>query len=296
MLTDTAIRKAQPKPKEYRMTDGRGLYLLVTPSGGKLWRWKYRFEGREKKMTFGSYPDMPLLDARERHAAGRRVLAAGVDPMEQRKAEKTERDNSFKHVAALWLETWKADKSERHVRTTEQRLNDHVYPVIGHLSLDAIDAGHVVKVIKAVEAKGISETARRIFEVISQVYRYAIPHGLAKRNPAGDFKPSDVLKPFKSRNLARIDGSALPGLLRAIEVYRGKVVTRLAMRLMALTFPRTAEMIGGRWSEIDWQARRWNIPRERMKMETPHIIPLSTQAIEVLALADELRLAIAVFR
>jgi integrase len=161
--------------------------------------------------------------------------------------------------------------------------------------MDAIEAPDLVKVVKAVEAHGISETARRVFEVIGQIFRYAVAHGYAKRNPAADVKPADILKPFKSRNLARIDASALPGLLRAIEVYQGKVVTRLAMKLMALTFVRTSELIGARWcefdldvrgrfGEIDMGARRWNIPAERMKMETPHIVPLSTQAIEILEL------------
>ena len=222
MLTDIEIRKAKPREKPYRLTDGLGLYLLVTPAGGKLWRWKYRFQGAEKLMTFGQCPDVPLASARERLGTARRLLASGVDPMEQPKAKKAARDDSFKHVTSLRLGHWKVDKSERHVRTTEQRLTEYVYDLMGHKAMDTIDAADLVKVVKAVEAKGISETARRVFEVISQVFRYAIAHGLAKRNPAADIKPSDVLKPYKSRNLARIDSSALPDLLRAIEVYQGK--------------------------------------------------------------------------
>jgi integrase len=207
--------------------------------------------------------------------------------MEQRRAQKAAQSDSFKAVAAAWLEHWKVDKSERHVRTTEQRLGDYVYRHLGHKAMDAIEAPDLVRVVKAVDDRGIGETARRVFEVIGQIFRYAVAHGYAKRNPAADVKPADILKPFKSRNLARIDASALPGLLRAIELYRGKTVTRLAMKLMAVTFPRTGELIGGHWSEIDFEGRRWNIPAERMKMETPHIIPLSTQAIEVLGLLHE---------
>ena len=287
MLTDTAVRKARPNETPYRMTDGLGLYLMVTAAGGKLWRWKYRFQGVEKLMSFGQYPDVPLVDARGLHAAARKLLAAGVDPMERRRAQKAAQSDSFRAVAAAWLDHWKVDKSERHVRTTEQRLGDYVYRHLGHKAIDAIETPDLVKVVKAVEARGIGETARRVFEVIGQIFRYAVAHGYVKRNPAADVKPADILKPFKSLNLARIDASALPGLLRAIEIYRGKVVTRLAMKLMALTFPRTGELIGGRWSEIDFEGRRWNIPAERMKMETPHIIPLSTQAIDTLALLHE---------
>jgi integrase len=288
MLKDTAIRNAKPKAKPYRMTDGLGLYLMVTPTGGKLWRWKYRFQGVEKLMSFGQYQDVPLEKARKRHGAARELLADGVDPMEQRKAEKAARSDSFESVAALWLAHWRVDKSERHADTTERRLKRNVFPKLGEKTMDAIEAADLVKMAKAIEARGAGDLARRALETTGQIFEYAIAHGYAKRNPAKDFKPSVVLKPLKRRNLARVDSGALPGLLRAIEIYRGKVLTRLAMKLMAMTFVRTGELIGGEWCEIDFEARRWNIPAERMKMRTPHIVPLSTQVIEVLSLLHEI--------
>jgi hypothetical protein len=148
VLTDTEIRKSKPKTKPYRMTDGLGLYLMVTPTGGKLWRWKYRFRGVEKLMSFGQCPDVSLADARERLAAARKLLAGGVDPMEQRKAEKAARSDSFESVAALWLDHWKVDKSERHVGTTERRLQRNVFPMLGAKAMDAIEAADLVKMAR----------------------------------------------------------------------------------------------------------------------------------------------------
>ena len=288
MLSDTGIQRRKPCIAPYRMTDGRGLYLMVTPAGGKLWRWKYRFAGAEKLMSFGKYPDVSLVDARERHGAARKLLAAGVDPMEQRRAERAASASadasSFRTVAGLWLEHWRLDKSEQHVGTTERRLEANVFPLLGARPIDEIEAIELVRMVKAIEARGVGDLARRALETSGQIFRYAIAHGHCKRNPAADIKPRDVLKPFRSRNLARVDAAALPALLRAIEVYRGKVVTRLAMKLMALTFVRTSELIGARWDEFDIEGRRWNIPAERMKMKTPHIVPLATQTLEVVEL------------
>lgn len=286
MLTDTEIRKAKPGPLKYRMTDGRGLYLLVTSAGGKLWRWKYRHAGAEKLMSFGGYPDVSLVDARARHGAARKLLAAGTDPMEKRKADKTASAaaESFRTVALAWLEHWRVDKSEQHVGTTSRRLDANVFPKLGARPIAEIEAPELVAMVKAIEARGVGDLARRALETTGQIFRYAIAHGYCKRNPAADIRPGDVLKPIRSKNLARVEAAELPALLKAIEVYRGKVITRLAMKLMALTFVRTSELIGARWEEIDRSALRWNIPAERMKMKTPHIVPLATQTVEVLEL------------
>jgi integrase len=270
------------------MPDGGGLYLLVTPAGGKLWRWKYRFQGVEKLMSFGRYPDVTLGDVRERHASARRLLASGIDPMAKRKAEKiavvANDSRSFTHVALLWMDHWKADKSQQHVITTRRRLEANVFPLLGARPIDKIVAPEIVVMAKAVEARGVGDMAKRSLETTGQIFRYAVAHGYCERNPAAEVRPRDILKPTRKKNLARVDAAQLPDLLKAIEVYHGKVVTRLAMKLMALTFPRTSELIGGEWSEIDEEARRWNIPAERMKVKMPHIIPLSTQALEVLEL------------
>ena len=291
-LTDTEIRRSRPGNDPYRLTDGRGLYLQVAPTGGKLWRWKYRFEGKEKLMALGQYPDVPLAEARERHAEARRMLASGVDPMAMRKAEKAAKReagaNSFRAIAAFWLEHWRADKSPRHADTTRRRLEANVFPILGARPISEIEPPELVAMVKAIEARGAGDLAKRALETAGQVFRFAIAHGYASRNPAAEFKPADVLKPTKKVNMARVDAKELPALLRAIEVYRGKVVTRLAIKLLALTFVRTSELIEARWEEIDFEGRRWNIPAERMKMNTPHIVPLSRQAIEVLELLQSL--------
>jgi len=285
-LTDTEVRKAKVQKKAYRLPDGRGLFLLVTPAGGKLWRWKYRHEGAEKVMTFGAYPDVPLADARERHTAARKLLATGVDPMAERKAEKVAikaaSENSFQSVAVLWLAHWQAGKSMRHVDATRRRMEANILPTLGARQIGEIEAPEVVAVVRAIEARGAGDLAKRALENIGQIFRFAIAHGYAKHNPASDIRPADILKQTHKTNLARIDAQDLPKLLRAIEVYQGKHVTRLAMKLMAMTFVRTSELIGAKWTEFDMEAARWNLPPERMKMKDPHIVPLATQAIEVL--------------
>lgn len=292
MLSDTRILKSKPKGTAYQLTDGHGLFLRVTPTGGKLWRWKYRFNGIQKQMSYGQYPDVSLPNARERHAAARKLLAAGVDPMAQRKADKTalrsSEANSFKTVALLWHEHWKDGNSAHHVKATWSRLESNVFPAFGDDAITEIEAPAIVRMVKAIQDRGKLDIAKRALETTGQIFRYAVAHGLAKRNPAADIKPGDILKSRQKVNHARVDAKGLPALLRAIEVYQGKHVTRLAMKLMAMTFVRTGELIGARWDEFDIERARWDIPAERMKMRTPHIVPLSTQALEVLSLLKQL--------
>jgi integrase len=285
-LTDTEIKKAKPKEKAYRMSDSGGMYLWVTPSGGKLWRWAYRFEGKEKLMSLGKYPSVSLAFARERHLEARKLLAIGIDPMAQRKVEKTAEqvanENSFTTIANQWFEYWKDGKSPRHVDSTRRRLDSNILPSLGAYQITEIQAPDIVAMLRVIEARGARDVAKRAMETTGQIFRYAIAHGYAMRNPPKDFRPSDVLKAARKVNYARIDAKELPHLLKQIEVYPGTHVTRLAIKLIALTFVRTSELIGARWDEFDLEARRWNIPAERMKMRTPHIVPLSRQSLEVL--------------
>ena len=285
-LTDTEVRKARPAEKPYRLSDAGSLYLWVTPAGGKLWRWAYKHEGKEKLMSFGHYPDVPLALARERHTAARKLLALGFDPMAQRKAskaaEKVAAENSFQTIAGHWFDHWKAEKSAQHVDATRRRMEANIFPLLGARPITEIEAPELVAMVKAIEVRGAADLAKRALENAGQIFRFAIAHGYAKRNPASEIRPADVLKPTHKTNLARIDAKELPGLLRAIEVYRGTHVTRLAIKLMALTFVRTRELIGAKWAEFDLEAGRWDIPKERMKMRDPHIVPLASQAIELL--------------
>lgn len=285
-LTDTAIKKAKPGPSPAKLSDGKGMYLLVTESGSKLWRWKYRADGKEKVMALGSYPDVSLAQAREVMGTARKLLATGSDPMAQRKAEKLAKqsaaENSFQTVALLWWEQWRSAKSARHADDVHKRLKADVFPAIGKRPISDIQAPELVAMVKAIAGRGALDIAKRALQTSGQVFRYAIAHGLAQRNPATDIKPADILASRKAGNYARLDAKELPELLRHMEAYQGAPVTRLAMKLMALTFVRTSELIGARWAEFDLEAGRWDIPPERMKMKTPHIVPLSSQAVTVL--------------
>jgi integrase len=282
-LTDIQIKRIKPETKPYKASDGGGLFLWVTPSGGKIWRWTYGHEGRAKLMTFGKYPDVALSLARERHAAARKLLATGTDPMVERKSEKAAAENSFQSVAHLWLEHWQDGKSPRHVDYVKRRMNADIFPCLGTRPVALIEAPELVAMTKAIEQRGARDIAKRALETVGQVFRFAIAHGYATRNPASEIRPSDILKSTRKVNYARVDARELPELLRAIKVYQGTHVTRLALKLIALTFVRTSELIGARWTEFDLEAHRWDIPAERMKMRTPHIVHLARQTMDVLS-------------
>lgn len=287
-LTDTEIRRSKASEKPYKLADGGGLHLLVTPAGGKLWRWKYRFDGAEKLMTLGRYPEVALAEARTRRDGARKKLASDIDPMAERMAEKTAvivaTKHTFEKIAELWLEHWKGNKCTRHTETTGNRLKANVYPILGDRPIADIEPIELVQLAKGIETRGASDMAKRILQIVGMVFRYAVAHGYSKRNPAAEIRPSDILKPTRKTNMARIDAKELPALLRAIELYDGRPLTRQAIKLMALTFVRTSELIGATWDEFDLEGHRWAIPAARMKMKTPHIVPLSTQAVEVLEL------------
>ncbi|CAM8665601.1 XerC Integrase [Comamonadaceae bacterium] len=285
-LTDTAIKKAKPAEKPVKLSDGKGLYLLLNPVGSKLWRWKYRFLGKEKVMSLGAYPDVSLAQARDGMAAARKLLASGTDPMVQRASDKLSKlasaENSFQSVAQRWWDHWHVTKSPRHANDVLRRLKADVYPAIGARPVSEIQAHDLVVMVQAISKRGALDIAKRALQTSGQVFRHAVAHGLCQRNPAIDIKPSDILVSRKPQNYARISAKELPELLRHIESYTGAAVTRLAMKLMALTFVRTSELIGARWEEFDLEAQRWDIPASRMKMKTPHIVPLATQTVNVL--------------
>jgi integrase len=292
-LTDTAIRGAKPGSKPYKVYDREGLFLLVNPSGSKLWRWRYRFDGKEKLMALGEYPLVSLGQARELLLGARKTLAAGVDPMAERKAEaetkqkeiearQRESETSFDTVARKWWAWWSIGKSPRHAETLMNRLEADVLPAIGHLPVDSVEPRHIREILLTVETRGASDVAKRAHQSIGQIFRFAIARDLARRNPAADFKPRDILAATQSENFARVDEKDLPELLAKMEDYKGDAITRLGLRLLAYCFPRTSELIEAPWTEFDLDRARWDIPAERMKMKTPHIIPLSRQAVEVL--------------
>jgi len=278
-LTDTEIKKAKATEKAYSLNDTGELYLWITPAGGKLWRWAYRFDRKEKLMSLGKYPDVSLALARDRHAEARKLLATGTDPMAQRKAEKTAKriavENSFQSVTKQWLEHWQEGKSPRHVDSVRRRMEADILPCLGPRPIAEIEAPELVAMANAIQDRGARDIAKRALETVGQVFRNSIAHGYSKRNPASEIRPSDILKSAPKTNYARVDARELPTLLRRIEVYQGKQVTRLAMKLMSMTFVRTTELIEAKWGEFDLENARWDIPAERMKMRTPHIAPLA---------------------
>jgi integrase len=278
MLTDRQIKAAKPSERACKLADGRGLYLLIAPNGGRYWRYNYRFENKHKTFAIGVYPDISLARARERHQAARTLLAEGIDPS----AEKHNVGKDFEAVAREWHDHWKQGRHERHAHYVLKRLEADVFPTLGRLALDQIPASAFRDTVRRIEQRGAMDIAKRVLQTCGQIMRFAVANDITTNNPVAGIKPSDVLRPHKKRNYARVEEADLPALLTAIDTYVGNDHTRLALQFMALTFVRTGELIGARWSEIDRVEARWNIPAARMKMKTPHIVPLSTQALGVL--------------
>ena len=286
MLTNVQIAKAKPKDSAYKLSDERGLHLRIYPNGSKLWQVRYRFDGKQKTASLGPYPDISLAKARDEREKIRQAVASGTDPVAAKKLDARKKAaevrHSFKEVSLAWLAHWRTNKTSRHVTNVIHRLEADVYPAIGKMPLIKVEAPDLVDMVKAIESRGAGDLAKRAYQTTNQIFRYAIAHGLATRNPAADIRPSDILKPTKITNYARIEASQLGDLMKALDAYGGREVTKYAMTLLMLTFVRTGELIGAKWSEIDEPNKQWRIPAERMKMATPHIVPLSTQALSLL--------------
>lgn len=290
-LTDSAIRSAKPGEKPVRMFDGGGLYLEISPAGGKLWRLKYRFDGKEKRLSFGAYPDVPLKVARDRRDEARRLLAEGIDPGEHKKVHKNARAdavaNSFETVAREWftkmLPTWTPDHADKIIK----RLERDVFPWIGGKPIADLNAPEVLTTIRRIEARGRLETAHRALQNCGQVFRYAVATGRAERDPTGDLR--GALPPTREKHMAAItDPAEVGALLRAIDAFRGTLIVQSALKLSALVFVRPGELRQAEWSEIDLDKGEWNIPASRMKgwarkgITTPHLVPLAPQAVAIL--------------
>lgn len=288
-LTDTAIRAIKPAAKPFKVSDAQGLYLLVSPSGSRLWRFKYRFGGKEKLLALGAYPAVSLRDARARRDEARRAVAHGTDPGKQRQADKRrERGQpdaeSFQAIAREWYVHAAKEWTPGHAVTVLARLENDVFPELGKLPLAAIDARSVLAVLRRVEQRGALETAHRIRTVVGQVFAYAIALDLTDRNPAASL--AKVLPTPEVRHMAAItDPKQVGGLLRAIDAYTGSDVVRWALQLAPLVFLRPGELRQLEWREVDLDRAEISIPSERMKLRVPHLVPLSRQATEILTAA-----------
>jgi len=290
-LTNIKVKNAKPciKPdgsattKPYRLSDEKCLYLEVAPSGGKWWRFKYRIGGKEKRLSLGVYPDVSLKNARERRDELRKQVADGIDPSHTRKAEKQSigDQNSFEVIAHEWHTKFSANWTEDHAARTLTRIQKNAFPWIGNKNINDITAPELLTVLRRVESRGALETAHRINQICGQIFRYAIATGRAERDPAADLK--GALPPTKTKHHASIiEPEKIGELMRAINGYSGSFIASTALKLSPLLFVRPGELRQAEWSEIDLEIAEWRIPPEKMKMRTLHIVPLSSQAVDLL--------------
>ncbi|AKS24228.1 MAG: Putative phage integrase [Leptospirillum sp. Group II 'C75'] len=282
-LSDTQIKNAKPREKSYKLSDGGGLHVLVTPNGSKLWRLKYRIGGIEKLLSIGKYPLISLKEARDKAFEAKKGLSSGVDPSQAKKAQKASASgaDSFETIAREWIEKFSPNWSETHKRNVIRRLELNLFPWIGKRPISEIKAPELLTVLRRIEGRGALETAHRASQNCGQVFRYAVATGRAERDPTGDLR--GAIPTAREKHLAAITDPAEVGvLLRAIDGYSGGIVVKCALRLAPLVFVRPGELRHAEWSEINFDKHEWRIPAEKMKLRREHVVPLSRQAIEIL--------------
>jgi len=283
-LTDTAIRNAKLREKQYKLYDEKGLYLLIN-NAGKYFRYNYRFDGKRKTLALGVYPTVKLQDARTKRDEARKLIVNGVNPAQYRKETKamqaTQAANSFEVVAREWFTKNKPKWTKKHGETIIRRLELNIFPWLGGNPIANITAPKLLAVLRKIESRGAIETAHRVKQICGQVFRYAIATGRAWRDPSADLK--GALAPTIQKSMATItDPKKIGELLRVIDGYQGYFITKCALLLAPLVFVRPGELRHAEWSEIDLDKAEWRIPAEKMKMKSPHIVPLARQAVEVL--------------
>lgn len=293
-LTDIKVRSAKPQEKEYTLVDGDGMFLLIHPNGSKYWRFRFRFGGKQHLMAFGVYPETSLADARQKREEARRLVAAGVDPRDHRRAVKEEQAKeviTFESVAREWHasnEKW----SESHSGRVLKSLEDNLFAAIGKRNIAELKTRDLLIPIKAVEMSGRLEVAARLQQRTTAIMRFAVQSGLIDYNPAQEI--AGAVATAKRQHRAALELSRIPELLHRIDTYTGRPLTRLAVELTLLVFIRSSELRFARWSEVDFETAMWTIPGEReplkgvkhshrgSKMRTPHLVPLSRQALSIL--------------
>ena len=286
-LTNTAISKAKPTDKPLRMFDGGGMYLEISPTGGKLWRLKYRFAGKEKRLALGTYPDVSLARAREKRDEARRLLAEDIDPGEHRKATKAMQAglsaNTFEVIAREWHAKVAPNQAESTQKKRLRFLEGDVFPFIGKRPIAELAAPDLLAVIHRIEGRGAMDIARRVHNICGRVFRYAVGKGLASRDPSRDIELKDILPPADVAHHASVsEPKAAAELLRAIDGFTGSFTTRCALRLAPLVFVRPGELRHAEWNEFDFAKAEWRIPAGKMKMKEQHIVPLAHQAVFIL--------------
>ncbi len=280
MLTDKQIRAASPREKSYKLSDGLGLYLEVMPNGSKLWRMKYRFDGKEKRISFGGYPDTSGRLARESRDVARKQLAAGLDPSAQRKTDKAARSNTFKEVAEEFLELRAKDQAPI-TSSKSLWLMSLLYPQIGLLPICNIKSADLLKALKKIEARGNHETAHRAKQKAGEVFRYGIATERCEHDVSANLKGA-LAKVITKHRPAIVKPEDFGAMLRMIDGYTGQPTTVAALKLIPLVFTRPGELQMAEWSEFDFENNQWNVPAGKMKKRMPHVVPLSKQAIVIL--------------
>jgi len=286
-LTEKAIGNAKPGDKPRKLSDEKGLFLLITPNGGRWWRFKYRFGGKEKLLSLGTYPDVSGKEARERRDEARKLLSQDIDPGANRKAIKRARAdlaaNSFELIARQWYAKVSPSLADSTNTKNLKFLEGDVFPWIGGKAVSDIAAPDLLSVIRRIESRGAIDIARRVHALCGRVFRYAVGHGLCQRDPSRDISMKDILPPANVLHHASVTNPKEAGaLMRAIEDFTGSFATRCALRLAPLVFVRPGELRQAEWTEFDLDKAEWRIPASKMKMGVQHIVPLAKQAVAIL--------------
>lgn len=284
LLSDRMVREAKPQTRPYKLSDGDGLYLLVQPSGSKLWRLKYYLGGRENVLSVGKYPFVSLLEARDERHEAKKMLRGNIDPNEKKREIKRQSlfdsDNSFAAVAQGWLalkrKTWVPEHADR----LKRRLELHAFPHIGTRPIIQIKTPELVTMLRKLEKQHKPETAVRLTQTVNAIFRHAVHVGIIEHNPATNL--FGIIAPRKQKHFAAIHPSELPRFFKRLETTPTRMQNYIAIKLLLHTFVRPGELRHGRWCEIDWDAKLWHIPAERMKMRRPHAVPLSECTITLL--------------
>jgi integrase len=287
-LKDTHIRNAKPSKKPYKLSDGGGMYLLIKPDGARYWRLDYRFAGKRRTLALGIYPIVSLSSARSRREDARSLLAKGADPGVAKKASKRiaklTSENTFEAIAREWIDNQRNRLATRYSALLLARLEADIFPQIGPRPITEIDTAELLATLRKVEKRGVIETARRLRQLCGEVFRYAIVTGRAKHDPSADLRGA-LKSPGRPRGHKAMPMDEVPTFMHALAAYDGDARTRLALRLMVLTFARTTELRAARWSEfenLDGNEPVWRIPAERTKMKREHLVPLAPRALAIL--------------
>ena len=287
-LTDAKLRALKPTGKTQKISDGGGLYIHLSPAGGKLWRLFYRFSGKQKTLALGKYPDVSLVEARKRRDEARELLGQGIDPGEKKKegkaaavAAELAKAMTYEVVAREWFAKYSQGWTESNRTKILARQENDVFPFLGSLSIGEITAPEVLAVARRIEERGAVDTAHRAMQDCSRIFRYAVATGRGERDPVADLK--GALSPARSTSYASIkEPKAIGALLRDIDAYSGNLIVRAALRLAPYVFVRPGELRRAEWAEFNLEAAEWRIPAEKMKMRVVHIVPLARQVAEIL--------------